>query len=121
MKHLCGQLASKTKKKTTALVLLYLQKGRSIPVSLECMSSGLVCQLPQHGTIRYTYHLLSSATVERVFRVFSFHFLSPLSSLPSSSLPPPLLSVHALHKFATIANAQAVPDRYTALSISTHA
>ena len=73
--------------------------------------SDLVCQLPQHGTIQYTYRLLFSATVERVFHIFSFYFLSPLSSLPFSSLPLPLLSVHVLHKLAT--NAQAVTDRYT--------
>ena len=51
-------------------------------------------------TFKSTHHLPVSAAVEKVFHVFSFSSPS-LPFLPFFSfLPPPLLSVHVLHRFA---------------------
>ena len=65
----------------------------------------LVYQLPQHGTIQYTYRLLFCNMQLKEFFMSSHSIFSLLFLL---CFPPPLLSVHALYKLAT--NAQAVPE-----------
>ena len=79
-------------------------EGRSIPFSWECISivRELVYQLPQHGTIQYTYRLLFCNMQLKEF------FMSSHSIFSLLCFPPPLLSVHALYKLAT--NAQAVTE-----------